>query len=69
MRKAVRAQTPVFKMAAASGAEKGEQDLKQLKLLVFGATAATGTEVVKQGLELGHNITAIVRNPENFNLK
>lgn len=69
MRKAVRAQTPASKMAAASGAAKGEKDSKQLKLLVFGATGATGTEVVKQGLELGHNITAIVRTPENFNMK
>jgi putative NADH-flavin reductase len=42
---------------------------EQLKLVVFGATGATGTELVKQGLELGHEITAIVRTPENFKLK
>ena len=58
-----------LQMAEASGVEKDEKDFKQLKLLVFGATGATGTEVVKQGLELGHDITAIVRTPDNFKIK
>lgn len=56
-------------MAAASGVEEDEKDFKRLKLLVFGATGATGTEVVKQGLALGHDITAIVRTPDNFKLR
>jgi putative NADH-flavin reductase len=56
-------------MAAKSEEDKKDEHFKQLKLVVFGATGATGTEVVKQGLELGHDITAIVRTPENFKLK
>ncbi len=34
-----------------------------MRFLVFGATGLTGQEIVKQGLELGHEITAFVRNP------
>ena len=45
------------------------ENFKRLKLVVFGATGATGTALVNQGLELGHEITAIVRTPENFKLK
>jgi putative NADH-flavin reductase len=33
------------------------------KLIVFGASGATGLQFVKQGLEAGYAITAIVRNP------
>ena len=61
--------TSTQKMAAKSEEDKKDEHFKQLKLVVFGATGATGTEVVKQGLELGHDITAIVRTPENFKLK
>lgn len=56
-------------MAAKSEVKTDGKDFKQRQLVVFGATGATGTEVVKQGLELGHNITAIVRSPENFKLR
>ncbi|HVV09218.1 NAD(P)-dependent oxidoreductase [Amycolatopsis sp.] len=34
-----------------------------MKLTVFGATGGTGTEVVRQGLAAGHEITAVVRDP------
>ena len=34
-----------------------------MKLLVFGATGATGTLVVQQALEKGFDVTAFVRNP------
>lgn len=34
-----------------------------MKLAIFGATGATGTELVKQALEHGHTVTALVRNP------
>ncbi|TNC28484.1 NAD(P)-dependent oxidoreductase [Amycolatopsis alkalitolerans] len=34
-----------------------------MKLTVFGATGGTGVEVVRQGLALGHWITAVVRDP------
>jgi putative NADH-flavin reductase len=35
-----------------------------MKLLVFGATGGTGRELVRQGLERGHEVTAYVRRPE-----
>lgn len=34
-----------------------------MKILVFGATGTTGSAVVKRALELGHTVTAFVRNP------
>jgi putative NADH-flavin reductase len=34
-----------------------------MKLTVFGATGATGTQVVKRGLAAGHEVTAVVRDP------
>ena len=34
-----------------------------MKLAIFGATGATGAELVKQALENGHTVTALVRNP------
>lgn len=34
-----------------------------MKLAIFGATGATGAELVKQALEHGHTVTALVRNP------
>ncbi|MEO8821539.1 MAG: SDR family oxidoreductase [Ginsengibacter sp.] len=40
-----------------------------IKIIVFGATGDTGSEVVKQGLEKGYQITAIVRTPSEFDLK
>lgn len=39
-----------------------------MKLLIIGATGGTGQYVVKQALALGHNITAFVRNPNNFKI-
>lgn len=34
-----------------------------MQLTVFGATGGTGTEVVRQALEAGHQVTAVVRDP------
>lgn len=34
-----------------------------MKLAIFGATGPTGQELVKQGLERGHDITALARDP------
>ena len=34
-----------------------------MKIAIFGATGNSGLELIKQGLERGHEITAIVRNP------
>jgi putative NADH-flavin reductase len=35
-----------------------------MKLLILGATGATGLQVVAQAIERGHTVTAFVRNPE-----
>src|SRR5437867_4564339 len=35
-----------------------------LKIVVLGATGATGLEVVRQATERGHSVTAFVRAPE-----
>jgi putative NADH-flavin reductase len=37
-----------------------------MKILMFGGTGKTGRELVKQGLERGHSITALVRNPDKL---
>lgn len=37
-----------------------------MKLIIFGASGKTGLELVKQGLEQGHEITAFVRDPGKF---
>ncbi|XP_078355528.1 flavin reductase (NADPH)-like isoform X1 [Oculina patagonica] len=50
-------------MAAAPG---DSSPFKKLKLVVFGATGRTGNEVVKQALEKGHHVTAVVRTPEKL---
>ena len=34
-----------------------------MKLLIFGATGGTGQELVRQALELNHDVTAFVRTP------
>ena len=36
------------------------------KIVVFGATGGTGLEIVKQGLQQGHKVTAFVRNPDKL---
>jgi len=35
-----------------------------MKLLILGATGATGLEIVSQALERGHTVTAFVRRPD-----
>lgn len=39
-----------------------------MKIFLIGGTGKTGRELVKQGLERGHSITALVRNPNKFKL-
>jgi len=39
-----------------------------LRILVIGATGGTGRELVRQALELGHEVTALVRNPARLKI-
>lgn len=38
----------------------------RMKLLVLGATGGTGMEVIRQAVERGHDVTALVRAPERL---
>src|SRR6266498_5346905 len=43
------------------------QDLEErMKLTVFGATGGIGGHVVRQALDAGHQVTAVVRDPTRF---
>jgi putative NADH-flavin reductase len=37
-----------------------------MKITVFGATGGTGVEIVRQGLQAGHTVTAVVRSAADF---
>jgi len=39
-----------------------------MKIAIFGATGGTGKELVKQALERGHGITALVRDPQKLSV-
>ena len=39
-----------------------------MNILIFGGSGKTGKQIITQALESGHNLTAIVRTPEKFNL-
>ena len=38
----------------------------RMKLVVLGATGGTGLELVRQAIERGHSVTALVRSPERL---
>ena len=40
-----------------------------MKILVIGATGPTGQQIVEQGLAQGHEVTALVRNPDKFKIQ
>ena len=40
-----------------------------MKLTVFGATGRIGEQVVRQALDAGHKVTAVVRDPARFDLR
>ena len=40
-----------------------------MKLVIFGASGKTGSELVKQALEKGHSVTAFVRDPSRISSK
>ncbi|WP_189529724.1 NAD(P)-dependent oxidoreductase [Streptomyces roseolilacinus] len=37
-----------------------------MRITVFGATGGVGREIVRQGLEAGHHVTAVVRDPSRL---
>lgn len=39
-----------------------------MKLIIFGATGATGKRIVEQALEQGHHVTAFVRDPSKLGI-
>jgi len=39
-----------------------------MKLVIIGGTGKTGKELIKQGLDAGHSITAMVRNPKKLKI-
>jgi putative NADH-flavin reductase len=39
---------------------------RAMKLVVLGATGATGLEIVRKSIERGHSVTAFVRSPERL---
>lgn len=40
-----------------------------MKIIIFGASGATGQRIVAQALDLGHDVTAFVRSPEKLALQ
>ena len=40
-----------------------------MKILIFGATGATGKLIVEQALSVGHEVVAFVRNPAKLTHK
>lgn len=40
-----------------------------MKIALLGATGPSGIQVVKEALERGHTVTAIVRNPDKLTEK
>jgi len=40
-----------------------------MKVVILGATGGTGRELAKQALDLGHNVTAFIRNPSKLSVK
>ena len=43
--------------------------MSQMKLTVFGATGGIGGHVVRQALDAGHTVTAVVRDPARFTVR
>jgi len=40
-----------------------------MKFVVLGATGGTGLEIVRQAIERGHSVTALVRSPGFDNMR
>src|SRR5258707_1043918 len=41
-------------------------EMRGMKLIVLGATGGTGLEIVRNAIEHGHSVTALVRSPERL---
>ena len=39
-----------------------------MKLLIIGGTGGTGRQLIRQALELGHQVTALVRKPQKLKI-
>jgi putative NADH-flavin reductase len=39
-----------------------------MRIIVFGASGGTGREIIKQGIERGHDVTAFVRDPAKLRI-
>ncbi len=44
----------------------GRSAARSMKLVVLGATGGTGLELVRQAIERGHSVTALVRSPDRL---
>ena len=44
----------------------GRSAKRSMKLVVLGATGGTGLELVRQAVEHGHSVTALVRSPDRL---
>lgn len=44
-------------------------EVESVNVLVFGASGATGREVVKHALDRGHSVSAFVRDPDKFEIE
>jgi putative NADH-flavin reductase len=53
-------------MEKAARTSSPDAKLDPLKLIILGATGATGLEVVRIAVERGHSVTAFVRSPERL---
>jgi len=41
----------------------------RLRILIVGGTGGTGRELIRQALELGHDVTVLVRNPKKLKIE
>jgi putative NADH-flavin reductase len=53
-------------MNHAAPATQGFDSEGNMKLVVLGATGGTGLEIVRQAVERGHSVTALVRSPDRL---
>jgi putative NADH-flavin reductase len=49
-----------------SSVMRGSKPRGSLNVVVLGATGGTGLEIVRQAIERGHSVTALVRSPERL---